>query len=268
MAAVPPIDGSKYIHRMWYDKLDDNRPRPPEKYQNYDSYEENWRKLNPGHKVVMWNGAMIKKLLEHSDIAGYRDFWRQLPYHIEKCDVARYMIMYIYGGIYVDLDYNCLKSVEEIIGERDLVLVREPEEHENAMNCQLISNSLMASTARNPFWLSVIDSIKCKYSAICSSVSVPTAVHTTGPKLLADVAKLLELPKSVFEDQCKFIPLTFNGVPSSRCQENWKDYAYTYTLWNEGTHWFKEEYSGQYWPLIVLLILAVVLGLVMLWLLW
>jgi len=63
-------------------------------------------------------------------------------------DTARYEILYTYGGLYTDVDLECIKSVSgELIAHPDLMLVGLPEAKEGASRSgtRYVNNNLLAS---------------------------------------------------------------------------------------------------------------------------
>lgn len=264
---------SRTIHQMWFDRTDDTLEEPPAKYTNYKAYMASWSGNHTTYQYIFWNGARLKQLWAEPALARWASFWQSLSHHIERCDFSRYALMYLRGGIYVDLDYDCLRPLDELIKNRDLLLFHEVKEHEAAMGCELVSNAIMASAPLHPVWPAVMDYIMNNYDRLVKQAIVTTAVHTTGPKALAEAVATTGYkadgdPCAVFARrvsgelaaQCHNRPLDANGLPID---------GYAYTKWNEGTHWMATEYAPRLvvtslvWVLIVL---VVILGMVALWL--
>ena len=67
--------------------------------------------------------------------------------------------MYKYGGIYAYLDYECLKNIEPLLHQSQVVLGRaDPPNWPHG-----IPNAFLASTARHPFWIHVLRDIMQNY---------------------------------------------------------------------------------------------------------
>ena len=43
--------------------------------------------------------------------------------------MIRYMILYCHGGVYVDLDIECFKSIDPLVENKSFFLGMEPPEH-------------------------------------------------------------------------------------------------------------------------------------------
>ena len=49
------------------------------------------------------------------------------PHGICKADLGRYLLLLSFGGIYADLDCQCLQEIEPLIDGRQLVIATEPK---------------------------------------------------------------------------------------------------------------------------------------------
>ena len=101
------------IHNIWiqgYDNL-------PEKNK---INKIKIKKLNPEWEFIIWDDKMISNLLKNKypkvfevykkikDLSGF------LSINAVKSDIARYIIMKEYGGLYYDLDFECVSSFDEL----------------------------------------------------------------------------------------------------------------------------------------------------------
>lgn len=99
-----------------------------------------WQRWHPSWRYVFWNDTDLhSKDAENPDlepfVAKHFPFflptWRLLCQRIMRFDVARYMWLYVYGGLYVDLDMEALRSAEPVLRGASLVLVGDDPIHEN-----------------------------------------------------------------------------------------------------------------------------------------
>jgi hypothetical protein len=101
----------KIIHNIWiqgYEKL------PNENKVTY----ANIKKLNPEWDFMIWDDEMIKKMLKKYpsiyNIYIKTSNYTEIDNNTIKSDVARYIIMKEYGGLYFDIDFNCTSSFDEL----------------------------------------------------------------------------------------------------------------------------------------------------------
>ena len=79
---------------------------------------------------------------------------RSYPHAVQRADLIRYVIMYIYGGLYLDLDYVCLQNLSPLVDSLpdgcDVGLV--PSNNSRGH----VTNSVLISRPGAEFWLEVI----------------------------------------------------------------------------------------------------------------
>jgi mannosyltransferase OCH1-like enzyme len=73
--------------------------------------------------------------------------------YAQKSDIMRYEILYKYGGIYLDTDFELFKNITSLL-THDLVVSNEDEHHNH-----YLSNSFIASSKHNPNMKRCVDNI-------------------------------------------------------------------------------------------------------------
>ena len=95
----------KLIHRIWL-----GPPMPPE----HEAFGRRWEELYPDWEMWLWGEAALAGLgMQNQDLY---DRAEELAPGFEgqlRSDVARYEILYRYGGLYVDTDFEPLRSFED-----------------------------------------------------------------------------------------------------------------------------------------------------------
>lgn len=137
----------KTIHQTWSDD-----PVPP--IINYIR-EENAKILKSlGYEIILWTDNMILKLINEY----YPDFYKiynSARTGVQRGDIARIILVYHYGGIYIDLDILVLRDFAELLDmTRDTFYVSyEPAEQTKLIynNDRYICNAFFAANKNNPF---------------------------------------------------------------------------------------------------------------------
>jgi mannosyltransferase OCH1-like enzyme len=111
-------------------------------------------------------------------LAAYDGF----PYPIQRADFVRYAWLHRYGGLYMDLDI-------ELTGDLDPLLQKGPGVYlvPSGNFSGTYTNSLMASTAGEPFWLAVME----EATKPAPSWAITKELHvlnTTGPGVVTRIA--------------------------------------------------------------------------------
>ncbi len=98
----------KKIHQIWIG--------PKQIPKKYLEWSRSWVKKNPDWDYKLWTNEDIKDLDMHnrsifnlSDNVGF------------KSDLVRYEILYKFGGIYIDTDFECLKKIPDSLRDYDFV---------------------------------------------------------------------------------------------------------------------------------------------------
>ena len=64
------------------------------------------QKVNSGFKFILWNKTMVDNLVENQ-YPFVKDLFHSYDMWVKRADVARYLIVHYYGGIYIDMDTDC-----------------------------------------------------------------------------------------------------------------------------------------------------------------
>jgi len=234
----------KNIYFMWLAKPDAKKGIPSKYTRNIKTF----RKYNPGYTIKIWNledtTITIKTYLP--------EFWETFA-TISKCDFARFCLIYIFGGIYSDLDFYCSKQLDGLLNDKEYIFAIEPCEHGK----DHLYNGFFASIPKNPFiygWLKTMESHALLSQVMFKTGPIGLAYYYNG---LTDKPQLTETYK---------VMLYYNKhkVINTVSDANNIDDNYVYTLWNEGTNWDTNNFAGFIYIgiIIVIMILIFILYLV------
>ncbi len=90
----------KTIHQIWV-----GGPLP----QKYKGIKQSWKRLHPNWEYKLWTDADVKDL----DMQN-RELYNQATNIGQKADILRCEILNQFGGVYVDMDFECLKPLDEL----------------------------------------------------------------------------------------------------------------------------------------------------------
>ncbi len=88
----------KIIHQIWI-----GSPLP-KKYRNW---QKSWKKHHPDWEYKLWTD----KDIEEFGLVN-KHWYDKTPNYGQKADIARYEILYRLGGVYVDMDFECLQPLD------------------------------------------------------------------------------------------------------------------------------------------------------------
>ncbi len=141
-----PHDGAfpKVIFQTWKSKI--SLPF------NYAHWSESLRRLNPDFDYILWDDTDNRSFIEDY-YPWFLPFYDAYPREIYRADAVRYFFLYQYGGLYVDMDTECLKSLSPLFHSGDVWLGRMGSDPAFPHS---IPNAIMASRPRQEFWLLVM----------------------------------------------------------------------------------------------------------------
>lgn len=175
---------------------------------------ESWREHNPSWEYRFWNKAAIDSFLE-SEFPEFEPIYRAYPHNVQRWDAIRYLILYRYGGLYVDMDYECLEPIEEYLGDSECVMGLEPQIHANRFNRSfIVGNALMGTVPEHPYFKAVIDDLILHKGRHWSDNRAYQILESTGPFMTTRVYEQFENKEriSLLSDEL-VAPLATEEVP-------------------------------------------------------
>ena len=134
-----------------------------------------WKNLNPDFKYKYMDDTQAAEFVLNEYGQEWHNIFTSLPVGVMRGDLWRYMVIYKYGGVYADLDTECLNPIQTWLNEEyEMIVCPETDIH----FCQWT----FAASAQNPILKSVLDTIKQKL--LDPEYGSPHFVHThTGPAI-------------------------------------------------------------------------------------
>ena len=164
---------SKVIHQTWK-----NQNIPAEMIE----FQQSWKNHHPDWGYRLWTDEDNRQFLQ-TNYSWFLSIYDGYPENIFRVDAIRYFILMHYGGVFIDLDFECLRPLDELLDGKELVLGLEPAAHVRLPQPQarrltyIICPSLMASRVGHPFWQHV-------WQYLVESHRFPCVLDATGPFLL------------------------------------------------------------------------------------
>jgi mannosyltransferase OCH1-like enzyme len=91
----------KIIHQIW---LGSSVPSV------YASYIKSWKEKHPDWAYMLWTDENVHTLFPLYN----QHFYDEVENYGAKSDILRWEILYRFGGLYVDMDYECLNPLDEL----------------------------------------------------------------------------------------------------------------------------------------------------------
>ncbi len=127
---MPQQVQTKTLHFIWWQGWADAPPSIPDDARRW---VQEWEQSHPDFAVHRWDEAAFFQVCVPRVEAAFsdvRDMFARLRAVVEKVDLARWLILYAFGGVYLDCDMRCMKGVSELYDEcllgDTIFLAREP----------------------------------------------------------------------------------------------------------------------------------------------
>jgi mannosyltransferase OCH1-like enzyme len=166
----------RVIHQTWM-----NETVPA----HYRRCADSWRKHHPGWDYRLWTDVENREFIQahHPFFLSRYDSY---PHHIQRVDAARYFLLFTFGGLYVDLDFECFRPLTPLMSERECLFGLEPPLHGQLHHrSRIISNALMATTPAHGFFHAIIDDLLTYEPPQLARSEL--ILETTGPFMLERV---------------------------------------------------------------------------------
>jgi inositol phosphorylceramide mannosyltransferase catalytic subunit len=119
---------------------------------NYARWSESLKRMNPDFDYVLWDDFDNRRFIEKC-YPWFLPIYDAYPREIYRADAVRYFFLYQFGGLYADMDTECLRPVAPLFETGDIWLGRMGSDPDFPHS---IPNAIMASRPLREFWLLAI----------------------------------------------------------------------------------------------------------------
>lgn len=148
----------------------------------YRKIAESWKKCLPDWEYKLWSHQENREFVAEN----YPEFlakYDSYPRNMQRIDAAKYLILKKLGGLYADIDVECLKNIEVLIGNAEGVVGKEPYWHAHRYDMDYIVGSAFIYSVPDSSFINFV----CKKLYEYPSVRVDNPkdiLKSTGPLLL------------------------------------------------------------------------------------
>ncbi len=184
--ATEPTAIPKILHQTW---KDNDVPA------HLVAYRQSWQTHHPAWEFKLWTDPDNRELIRQH-YAWFLPIYDSYPENIMRVDAARYFILHHYGGVYADLDMECLRALDPLLAAKELVFGLEHPAHGRTLLARsralqnIVGNAVMASTPNHPFWDHVFKKLVAFHRA-------PSPLDATGPFFLTRACESYPHPDEI-----------------------------------------------------------------------
>lgn len=146
-------------------------------HKTWKSCQQSWKDKFPDFEYKMWHDEDLDDFIKTNYPDFYNNVYSQYDQNIKRYDSARYYILSHFGGIYADMDYECMENFWDIIPQDKVSIAETPPPHfGGTYEC-----ALMISPKGHPFWNKVMEKLPDP------ELMKQYVMNATGPTLLTGV---------------------------------------------------------------------------------
>ena len=174
--------------------------------------QQTWKTIFPDYTYMMWSDEDLEKLIR-DDYPFFLDTYMGYDETIKRVDMARYFILYKYGGVYADMDYKCLKRFE---------LPSKVSIPESPFSDEYLHNSLMMSPVGDTFWMKVIEKGISRKDENDKGVLYQTGPNLVSATYFENQSMVNVLPKQIWNPP-NDAPTDANMITRHLCTNTWRE---------------------------------------------
>ena len=203
---------------------------------------DSWLIHHPGWEYQFWTDDRNRAFIENH-FPEFLNIYDGYQYNIQRVDAVRYFILFKYGGVYIDLDFECVRSTALLLENQDCVFSFEPPLHSKFHKLdQIISNAFIASIPGHFVLKRIIEDLTHQ-RIVSSENKFDDILESTGPFMINRVFKNGNLLKKLKVLSPKYLfPLTILEVEKLLNDEVNEDIIKKIAD-SYGTHYF----MGSWW---------------------
>ena len=142
------------VHQIFFNIGKGELHEIPRFYKCYKNNKSKCQKSGIQYKLRSRN--MVEKLLDRKENKEYKKLYYDFSQDIMRIDFARYLILYRFGGIYIDLDICMMNKSIKHLFKLPYFFVKWSDSH-------LPYNALLGTHKDNPLYKEILDHCKESY---------------------------------------------------------------------------------------------------------
>ena len=154
------------LHQTWKEK----------ESGRYKGCVDSWEEYMPNLERRLYLDDDIDEMVKYI-VPHFFSLYNEFNYFIEKLDFFRYAVLWEYGGVYADMDVECLQPLDDLLDGRVVFPV------ENSFGRNLVGQFMMVTPPQDELWMDLMFYITTNYS---KKKYVP---YNTGPDAVSSFFK-------------------------------------------------------------------------------
>lgn len=214
----------KIFHQIW---IQGSHQVP----SHFQPLRTSWSTHHPSWQVMTWDSITIKKFLLDHDYPNGLEMFEQYPTLVQQADIARCFILHHFGGVYIDMDFECLRPFDAYLQNKTFVVGK-------LGTAGLINNGLIASTPQHPVWQLIFTDLLKRFRQRrwirSTSLGLKSwyVMRTTGPQVFTSILRKLSRTDVHIAEPEVFYPKRWFGNAHQRDRTDYETESLAVHHWH------------------------------------
>lgn len=195
-----PVTPPKLIHQIWV-----GSPVP----DGFDAYRRSWARHHPGWDIHLWTDGNLPKLANQRLYDAAADYVPPENIGQFRADIARYELLWRFGGVYVDIDFEALKPIDRLLDGVDCFAAWEIQD-------RWIANGFMGCVPKHPFVGRLIGELPASVERLRGN----RPNRSSGPQYLTRLYRQDPTQMTVFPTWL-FYPYLYSDIGTVKAEPPW-----------------------------------------------
>ena len=150
---------------------------------------EHIKKMNPEYDYFLYDDEMCREFLLQHFGKSFVQAFDSILYGAFKCDFWRYAVLYVNGGVYMDIDIGLLTPLKNIINNSSFISVLEDDNKKILFSPKLrVYQAFFACTPKHPIVYTAL--MMSYYNLLGKQSEIFENLSITGPVVMANAVNL------------------------------------------------------------------------------
>ena len=152
---------------------------------NWESAVKSCKQIYSNYDHKLWTDKLMDEFVKN-EYPDFYNIYKSYKYHIQRCDAFRYLVLYKFGGIYLDMDIICRKKLEKLL-QYDIVFAK------SGNTPSIYTNSFYMSIPKHPFIKYCIDNLQKNINNFSWAGKHLHVTNSTGPLFMTNMINKYKL---------------------------------------------------------------------------
>lgn len=219
-----------------------------ELFKKYNNYHEKCKKINNNWLFKVWDDNEMFKFINMSKNDNFKKLFYSYSFDQQRYDIFRYFLLYQFGGIYIDIDYECIEPFDNYINQLSNSVAFIKSNYWYSIH-------MIISTNKNKLWTFILNNLDIYKRKYLNYGKYYKIIKSSGPDFITNI-----MHNGRF-DVCGLNDKIFNSCNycNKKCSKNSFMKHHYNKGWNDKNTKIKNFIVCEYKTIIIFLIIIMLI---------